>query len=191
MDGRHQGGCQRRARARTLQSQNTGRGARCPLRAGRLLLANTSPSLAYLWRLVQKSTSTKHVLPTANSFMQNPTRRHRWKGDWRRPARAWGPARVQQWGFWRPTHRPRGFICGQRASSVDAFCAMHRATQQQQREWQIRGSRSSGYRQHAWARRNRQEMHVHLAGRRNSWPHRSAMWQEERTTMWYVRACDA
>jgi hypothetical protein len=117
--------------------------------------------------------------------------RRRWKGDWRRPARAWGPARVQQWVFWRPTHRSRGFICGQRASSVDALCAMHRATQQQHRAMPIRGSRSSGYGQHAWARRNRQEMRVHLAGRRNSWPHRSAMWQEERTTMWCVRACDA
>ena len=52
VDGRQQGGCQRRARARTLQCQNTGSGAQCPLRAGRLLLANTSPSLAYLWRLV-------------------------------------------------------------------------------------------------------------------------------------------
>jgi len=94
-------------------------------------------------------------------------------------------------GFWRPTHRSRGFICGQRASSVDALCAMHRATQQQHRAMPIRGSRSSGYGQHAWARRNRQEMCVHLAGRRNSWPHRSAMWQEDWTTMWCVRACDA
>jgi hypothetical protein len=24
----------------------------------------------------------------------------------------------------------------------------------------------------------------------NSWPHRSAMWQEERTTVWCVCACD-
>ena len=50
--------------------------------------------------------------------------------------------------------------------------------------WQIRGRCSSGYGQHAWAWGNWQEMHVHLAGSRNSWPHRSAMWQEERTTMW-------
>ena len=40
-------------------------------------------------------------------------------------ARAWGPAHVQQCGVWRPKHRPCGFICGQRASGVDALCAMH------------------------------------------------------------------
>ncbi len=52
--------------------------------------------------------------------------------------------------------------------------------------WQIRGRRSSGYGQHTWPRGNRQEMHGHLAGSLNSWPHRSAMWQEERTTMWEI-----
>ena len=56
--------------------------------------------------------------------------------------------------------------------------------------WQIRGRRSSGYGQHTWPRENRQEMHGHLAGSLNSWTHRSAMWQEERTTMWCVCACD-
>ena len=30
-------------------------------------------------------------------------------------------------------HRPRGFICGQHCSSVDALCAVHRATLQHQR----------------------------------------------------------
>ena len=40
-------------------------------------------------------------------------------------ARAWGPAHVQQCGVWRPKHHPRGFICGQRASGVDALCAMY------------------------------------------------------------------
>ena len=32
---------------------------------------------------------------------------------------------MQQCGVWRPKHRPCGFICGQRASGVDALCAMH------------------------------------------------------------------
>ena len=41
------------------------------------------------------------------------------------------------------------------------------------------GCRSSGDWQHAWVRGNRQEMHVHLAGSRNSWPHRSAMWHKK------------
>ena len=39
-------------------------------------------------------------------------------------ARAWGPAHVQQCGVWRPKHSPRGFTCGQRASGVDALCAL-------------------------------------------------------------------
>ena len=70
-------------------------------------------------------------------------------------------------------------------------CAMHCAMLHHQHAllWQIRGRRSSGYGQHIWPRGNRQEMHGHLAGS-NSWPHRSAMWQEERTTTWCVCACD-
>jgi len=42
-------------------------------------------------------------------------------------------ARTKQWCAWRPTHRPRGFICGQHCSSVDAPCAVHPATMQHQR----------------------------------------------------------
>jgi len=64
------------------------------------------------------------------------------------------------------------------ASSVDALCAaIHciTASSDASQLWQIRLRRSSGDGQHVWVRGNRQEMHVHLAWSRNSWPHRSAM----------------
>ena len=96
------------------------------------------------------------------------------------PARAWGPARVQEWCVRRPTHSSHRFICGHCASSVDALCAaihcITASSSDASQLWQIRVRRSSGDWQHAWVRGNRQEMHVHLAGSRNSWPHRSAMW---------------
>ena len=99
---------------------------------------------------------------------------------------------MQQCGVWRPKHRPCGFICGQRASGVDALCAMHCAMLHHHCGGKLGGAVAAGMGTHlAPARRgNRQEMHGHLAGSLNSWPHRSAMWQEERTTMWCVCACD-
>ena len=91
-----------------------------------------------------------------------------------------------------PKHRPCGFICGQRASGVDALCAMHCAMLHHHCGGKLGGAVAAGMGTHlAPARRgNRQEMHGHLAGSLNSWPHRSAMWQEERTTMWCVCVCD-
>ena len=84
---------------------------------------------------------------------------------------------MQQCGVWRPKHRPCGFICGQRASDVDALCAMHCAMLHHHFGGKLGGcgvrrartttgtgvlcarfmfpravTRSSGYGQHTWPR---------------------------------------
>ena len=61
------------------------------------------------------SKQTKH---TTSSSCQSSR-----EGRLATPARAWGPARVQEWCVWRPTHSSHRFICGHCASSVDALCA--------------------------------------------------------------------
>ena len=125
-------------------------------------------------------TSLSAVAATARTPLiahaPSPTQR---KSEWRRRLGRGGPCSSGVFGGGPRTARADLFAANAPPVLRSVCCTLSNSAAPALLK--IRGRRNSGYGQHAWARGKWQEMHVHLAGGRNSWPHRSAMWQEERS----------
>jgi hypothetical protein len=88
---------------------------------------------------------------------------------------------------WRHKHHPRRFICGQCASGVDALCAMHCAMLHHHCGGRLWDAIAVGMGNTLGPGETGRRCMVISRGAST---HRSAMWQEERTTTWCVGVCD-